>query len=49
MQRWAKYRTEIIWTEQKQKLLRRRDKNTQKNYIKKIFMTQITMMVRSLP
>ena len=30
---------------QKQKILRRRSKNTQKNYIKKIFMAQIIMMV----
>ena len=30
---------------QKQKILRRGGKNTQKNYAKKIFMTQITMMV----
>ena len=29
----------------KQKILRRGGKNTQKNYLKKIFMTQITMMV----
>ena len=29
----------------KQKILRRGSKNTQKNYAKKIFMTQITMMV----
>ena len=29
----------------KQKILRRGDKNTQKNYTKKIFMTQITMMM----
>ena len=29
----------------KQKILRRGGKNTQKNYAKKIFMTQITMMV----
>ena len=29
----------------KQKTLRRGGKNTQKNYTKKIFMTQITMMV----
>ena len=29
----------------KQKILRRGDKNTQKNYTKKIFMTQITTMV----
>ena len=30
------------------KILRRGGKNTQKNYTKKIFMTQIIMMVRSL-
>ena len=30
---------------QKQKILRKSGKNTQKNYTKKIFMTQITMMV----
>ena len=29
----------------KEKILRRAGKNTQKNYTKKIFMTQITMMV----
>ena len=29
----------------KQKILRRVGKNTQKNYTKKIFMTQITMVV----
>ena len=32
----------------KQKILRRGGKNTQKNYIKKIFMTQIITMVCSL-
>ena len=32
-------------TQQKQKILRRGGKNTQKKYIKKIFMTQIIMMV----
>ena len=32
----------------KQKILRRGGKNTQKNYTKKILMTQITMMVWSL-
>ena len=32
---------------QKQKILLRGDKNTQKNYTKKIFMTQTTMMVWS--
>ena len=30
---------------QKQKILKRGSKNTQKNYTKKIFMTQITTMV----
>ena len=34
----------MVWTEQKQKILRRGDNNTQ-NYIKKVFMTQITTMV----
>ena len=34
-----------VWTLQKQKILRRGVKNTQKNYIKEIFMTQITTMV----
>ena len=38
-------RTEMVWTEQKQKILRRGGKKTQNNYTKKIFMTQITMMV----
>ena len=41
-------RTEMVWTQQKQRILRRGDKNTQKNYTKKIFMTQITTMVWSL-
>ena len=36
---------ETVWTEQKQKILRRGGKNTQNNYTKKIFMTQIIMMV----
>ena len=36
-------RTEMVWTEQKQKILG--GKKTQNNYTKKIFMTQITMMV----
>ena len=30
----------MVWTEQKQKILRRGGKNTQKNCTKKIFMTQ---------
>ena len=38
-------KTEMVWTKQKQKILRRGGKNTQKNCTKKIFMTQITMMV----
>ena len=33
------------WTQQKQKILRRGSKNTRKNYTKKMFMTQIIMMV----
>ena len=32
----------------KQQIIRRGGKNTQKSYTKKIFMTQITMMVQSL-
>ena len=35
IQRWAQYKTEIVWTEQKQKILRRSGKNTQMNYTKK--------------
>ena len=35
MQRWAQYRTEMVWTSQKQKILRRGGKNTQKNHTKK--------------
>ena len=35
----------VVQTQEKQKILRRRGKNTQKNYTKKILMTQITMMV----
>ena len=41
-------RTEMVWTEQKQKILRRGGKNTHKNYIKKNFRAQITIMVGSL-
>ena len=44
MQRWAQSRKEMIWTKQKQKILRRGGKNTQ-NYTKKIFMTEVTKMV----
>ena len=36
---------ELAITEQKEKILRRGGKNTQKNCTKKIFMTQIIMMV----
>ena len=36
--------SEIILSFLKQKILRRGGKNTQKNYTKKIFMTQITTM-----
>ena len=35
MQRWAQQRTEMVWTSQKQKILRRGGKNIQKNYTKK--------------
>ena len=35
MQRWARQRTEMVWTSQKQKILRRGGKNTQKNCTKK--------------
>ena len=45
MQRWVQLRTEMVWIEQKQKILRRGSKNTQKNCTKKIFMTQIIGMV----
>ena len=38
-------RTEMVWTYQKQKILRRGGKNTQKNCIKKILMTRITTMM----
>ena len=35
----------MLWTQEKQKILRRGGKETQKNYTKKILMTQITTMV----
>ena len=35
MQRWAQKRTEMVWTQQKLKILRRGGKNTQKNCTKK--------------
>ena len=35
----------MLWTQQIQKILRRGGKETQKNYTKKILMTQITTMV----
>src|SRR5574340_442638 len=35
----------MVWTQQKQKILRRGGKNTQKNCTKKIFTTQIITMV----
>ena len=47
MQRWAQQWTETVCNWKKQKMLRRGGKNTQ-NYTKKIFMTQITMMMWSL-
>ena len=36
---------EIVWSQQRQKILKRGGKNTQTNSTKKIFMTQIIMMV----
>ena len=41
----GRIRTETVWTYQKQKIIKRDGKNTQKNYTKKILMTQITTMV----
>ena len=41
----GKIRTGMVWTQQKQKILRGGGKNTQKNYAKNIFITQIIMMV----
>ena len=38
----------MLWTQEKQMILRG-GKNTQKNYTKKIFMTQITMITRLEP
>ena len=35
MQRWARQRTEMVGTQQKQKILRRGSKNTQKNSTKR--------------
>ena len=40
--------TEMVWTKQKQKLFRRGGKNIQKNYTKKILMSQVIMMLWSL-
>ena len=34
----------MVWTKQKQKILRGGGKNTQKRYTKKIFTTQITVI-----
>ena len=38
----------MVWTQQKQKILRRGGKNIQKKYTKRIFMTQITTMITHL-
>ena len=35
MQRWAQNKTEMVWTEHKQRILRRGGKNTQNNCTKK--------------
>ena len=45
MQRRTQLRTEMVWTLQKQKILRAVGKNTQKNCTKIFFMTQIMTMV----
>ena len=37
--------TEMVWTKQKQKILRGSGQNTQKNCTRKIFMTQVITMV----
>ena len=39
----------MVWTYQKQKILRKDGKNTQKNYMEKIFMTQITTKIHLKP
>ena len=39
----------MVWTWQKQKILRRSGKNTLKNYTKKIFMTQVITWCDHLP
>ena len=39
----------MVWTYQKQKILRRGGKNIQKNYTKNIFMTQIIMITHLEP
>ena len=41
-------RTETVRTQQKEMILKRGGKNTKKNCTKKIFMTQIIMMMRSV-
>ena len=41
------FHAEMVWTWEKQKILRRDGKNTKKNYTKKIFKTHITTMVLS--
>ena len=38
-------KTDMIWTKQKKKILRRGSKNTQNNCTEKIFMTKIITMV----
>ena len=38
----------MVWTQQKQKILRIGGKNTQKNYTKKIFMTQSDSVITHL-
>ena len=39
----------MVWTQQKQKILRRGGKNTQMDYAKKIFMTQMVVITNLEP
>ena len=47
-EKMGRIKDKMARTSQKQKRLRRSGKNMQKNYMKKVLMTQITMMVWSL-
>ena len=45
MHRWVQKKKEMVWTYEKQNILRKGGKDIQKNHAKKIFMIQIIMMV----